>query len=590
MGNIYRHKRKYKSNVLWTAFKSSIVVVLLLMLALILVVLIGYRDPSESKETESGELEVVYLNLPGMHVEEEVVVKNENDLNIEDTITENEADKEEEIHIVKQIEDLKQGPFNISFKWVQDSENGYVIRYRQLSANTDKHGKANREDNSMSMGEICTCFQEGMDDSGVEDANHGWHSFETDKGSFNLTGLSPDRDYEIHILYKDKTEEYLPKFTLRTASYGYGDPFESIDAFLTISTRDESTGKVLEVGNRTSVKMSSDNGCQNVVVKPVKDLPAYTDVSKASQATTMSKGAELKIMVDTNGNYCYLSEDKNYYVRVKDENENQGWVNARFLMVDAKGLFSPSDSVGGILIKRTNASASIFTAGGNGKAVDLASDENSRYDCLADGNSSTYLNSVGYNRINNVTGEKLANYGSSNQMPVIWDLALELIQCQKSSLENGCTLLMYEGYRPYSASQQVSGNLSGQGILANVVYNTNLAQGFLTDKSYDYSYYISKASRHNKGTATDLTLVKINSLTEVGDELPMQTKMHTLDFRCNMLLNNWQADLLSDIMMGHGSNLECLSVRSEWWHFQMNNKRTDIYPYIGEYEYYDIVF
>lgn len=587
MGNYYKHKRK-KSNILWTAFKSSIVVVFLLMLLLILVILIGYKEPGNVKD-ESEDLEIVYLNLPGMRNEEETIVKE--DVNqIDEDQNSNSDETETEETMVASIEETITGPFDITVKWVKDSEDGYIVKYRQVSSSSEKHGKANREDNSMSMSEICTCFAEGSEDSGIEDANHGWHSFETDKGSFDITGLTPGREYEVHILYKNN-EEYHPKFHVTTASSGYGDPFLSIDAILTLSTRDENTGKVLDRGSSTSVKMSSVNGCNGVTVKPVISLPVYSDADKSEQLASVAAGSELKIMVDTNLHYCYLAPNGDYYVRVKNDTDNiQGWVNARFLMVDAYGLFKVDDTVCGIHIDRTNAKGSIFTAGGNGNSVDITSEENSRYDCLADGNRSVFLNSSGYNTINNVTNQKLANYGSENQMPVIWDLALELIQCQKNSLENGYTLLIYEGYRPYSASQQVSGNLSGQGILSNVVYNTNLAQGFLTDKTYDYSYYISKASRHNKGTATDLTLCKVNSLTELGNEVNMQTKMHTLDFRCNMLYNNWQADLLSDIMMGHGSNLECLSVRSEWWHFQMNNSRTDIYPYIKDYNYYDIVF
>ena len=57
-----------------------------------------------------------------------------------------------------------------------------------------------------------------------------------------------------------------------------------------------------------------------------------------------------------------------------------------------------------------------------------------------------------------------------------------------------------------------------------------------------------------------------------------------------MLYNNWEADLLSDIMMGHGSNLECLGVKSEWWHFQLKKGRTDLYPFIDKYGYCDFEF
>ena len=70
----------------------------------------------------------------------------------------------------------------------------------------------------------------------------------------------------------------------------------------------------------------------------------------------------------------------------------------------------------------------------------------------------------------------------------------------------------------------------------------------------------------------------------------MQTKMHTLDFRCNMEYNTWAADLLIDIMTSHGSNLEYLRDKQEWWHFQLQTELTGLYPLIDQYGYSDIIF
>lgn len=580
-----RNRKKYI--LFWVAFKSSIIAFMMLMIMLLVLILLDNSEKKVVEEPNPAIEEPITVNVPGTVTEPEG----------QNTDTVDETKENEQKPIEETVEettennvDVEKGPFSIDMKFASNEGDEFIVRYRQLSQNSEKHGKEYREDSSKAMSELCTCFAEGTTDSEEENAKNGWHEFETNKQNYELTGLLPDKEYEIHILDKKTNEEYLPKFTVKTEQYGFGDPFRSMDAFLILSTRDEYTGKILEKGEPVSVKMSSSNGCNNTAVKPVKDLGLYSDVSQSEQIGTVKKGSDLKVMVDTDGHYCYLSKDGKYLLRVKDEDGNKGWVNAGFIMVDVNGLFCPDDSACGIHINRTNAEASIFTAGGSGKSVDVTSDEETRYDCLSNGDYGDFLNAGGYNAINNVTGTKLANYGSKNQLPVIWYMALELRQCQKNALENGYALLIYEGYRPYSASKQVSGNLTQQGVLSKNEYDTNLAQGFLSDKTYDWSYYISKASRHNKGTAVDLTLVAINSSTELGEEVGMQTKMHTLDFRCNMLFNNWQADLLSDIMMGHGSNLECLSVRSEWWHFQMKNSRTDIYPYIGEYEYYDIVF
>ncbi len=92
------------------------------------------------------------------------------------------------------------------------------------------------------------------------------------------------------------------------------------------------------------------------------------------------------------------------------------------------------------------------------------------------------------------------------------------------------------------------------------------------------------------GVATDLSIVRIDSATELGEDAHMQTKMHTLDFRCNMAYNTWEADRLTDIRAGHEATLVYLGLRQEWWHFQLRYTRTDLYPYISSIKYEDFAF
>ena len=441
----------------------------------------------------------------------------------------------------------------------------------------------------MSMSEICTCFFES-DDSPEEDINHGWHTIYSEKASVKIEGLQSDSEYDIHVYYNtDEKKECIPLTTYKTASSGFGDPFRNIDAFLIISERDEE-GKVLRQKESADIKMSSSIGCLNAKVKPVMDSGLYSDVNLSAVSDEIKKGENAFIVKNSREEYCYRNEKGIWLVYIRTDSLKEGWIEAGKLMIDSKYLFTPDNELYSVRVNRTNAESSVFTAGGNAWMVDGYSEFDSRYDVLMQEGFSPFERIEGYNFIENVTGEKLPNYGSSKEMPIIWDLAMELIQCEKNALQNGYVLLLYDGYRPQSASQRVYENLGGSGILSLEINDKNLAKGFLQSGNYDYTYYISKYSRHNQGTAIDLSLFKFESLEKTYGEVEMQTKMHTLDFRGNMLYNNWEADLLSDIMMGHGSNLECLGVKSEWWHFQLKKGRTDLYPFIDKYGYCDFEF
>lgn len=487
---------------------------------------------------------------------------------------------------INPVYDIKVNATSVDITFDFSPEKGFTVKYRSKE-NYDNHGKDKREDKTLSMDEICTHIKHDEGNS-VESRENGWHVIEAKGSSLSISGLEPDKEYELHVLCNN-TSESKPVETIKTPAYGFGDPFKDIDSFFCVSEREE-TGKVIKRGKIKEVKMSSPNGCLNAKVKPVMDSDLYDDILLVSKSSSIEKGAEAKIIMDQNGHYCYLTDEGDWLVFIEDVSGNKGWIDARKLMIDSMRLFSPEDSKYAVRISRSNAYSSLFTAGGNAKEVNGSSDSESRFDIIKNDDFNINDDFDGYNLIENITGTALPNYGSRDELPVIWDLAHELIQCQKGALENGYTLILYDGYRPQSASKAVSDNLSSEGYLSKSINNRNLAKGFLQNGSYDHTYYISKYSRHNKGIAVDLSLVRLTADGEDDGEAVMQTKMHTLDFRCNMYYNTWEADLLSDIMMGHGSNLECLKVRSEWWHFQMKNDRTDIYPLFDKYEYNDFVF
>lgn len=572
--NKRRHKRRKKNqnNAFWTFLLIAMLTAIFGLAAYIIVMVFGVSDANvEQVEAPNGSIEAAQANNQTVIMEMQ------------------EATNSGEPQMLLQYA----GTTTINLAWNPTSTSGYDVLYRAVAnSNGEHHGKNYTEDQTHHMSDLCTAVYEGADESTIQDEEHGWIRKTTRDPNMVITGLSPNVTYEVHIMYSNSSlGEYVPQFELTTANYGYGDPFKSIDSFITVSDRDMDTGVILTKGETVCVPMSSPYGCLGVAAKPIMDTTLYEVCTLESSAYNIAKGTSLVVVSDELGYYCYRTYDGVWTLHVQANGGYTGWVDARTLMIDVKGLFSPENDIYGIQVDRTNAYSSIFTCGGNGKAVDMTSEASTRYNALTGGNSrSTFLNVSGYNVIDRITGVSLPNYGSKDQMPVIWDLAVELIQCQKTALENGYTILMYEGYRPLATSDAVRTELSNQGYLSHAAGGTTLAQGWLTGTTYSVGFYIAAKSRHNRGIATDLTIMRLNSIGELGEEAHMQTKMHTLDFRCNMQYNTWEADLLTDIMIGHGSHLEYLSYRQEWWHFQLNTNLTNLYPLIDKYDYVDFVF
>lgn len=567
-----RRRPKKQNNAFWTFLLVMMLTAIFGLAAFIIIKIYGMNDANvEQVLAPNGSMETAVANNETVIMEMQEVVNSS------------------EPQMLLQYA----GTTTIHLAWNPTSNSGYDVLYRAVAnSNGEHHGKNYTEDKSRSMSSMCTAVYEGEDDGGIQDEEHGWIRKTTRESSIVITGLSPNVTYEVHIVHSNTSlGEYVPQFELTTANYGYGDPFRAIDSFITVSNRDMSTGEILTKGETVCVEMSSPNGCLGVMAKPIMDTNMYENCTMETMNYTIPKGTSLTVLSDEMGYYCYRTYEGVWTLHVVANGGYTGWVDARALMIDAKGLFSPENDIYGIQVDRTNAYSSIFTCGGNGKAVDLSSDPSTRYNSLQSGNNrDSIIDATGYNSIDRITGKALPNYGRQDQMPVIWDLAVELIQCQKSALENGYTILMYEGYRPLSTSDAVRTELSNQAYLTHPAGGTTLAQGWLTGTTYSVGFYIAAKSRHNRGIATDLSMMRFNSISELGQEADMQTKMHTLDFRCNMQYNTWEADLLTDIMIGHGSHLEYLSYRQEWWHFQLNSNLTDLYPLIDKYDYVDFVF
>lgn len=91
----------------------------------------------------------------------------------------------------------------------------------------------------------------------------------------------------------------------------------------------------------------------------------------------------------------------------------------------------------------------------------------------------------------------------------------------------------------------------------------------MTNGTFKLSAFLAAVtSAHNRGIALDLTLVERNA----DEELPMQTQMHDLSWNAILALNNDNAKLLSEYMLGVGFR----GLSSEWWHFQDDETREEL--------------
>ncbi len=368
---------------------------------------------------------------------------------------------------------------------------------------------------------------------------------------------------------------WLEKVVVDTKAEGPGDPFKNAYTEIKVAL------------NSKFVAYTSPDGCLGADAWAQHDCYLYSNPELNTGAKAIKGGTAFKVSIE-NDRYCYLRANRRWSLHVRAVNASlgdiEGWMDADLLFIDVADLFRPEQLMYGIHLARTNATSSVFTIGGSSVAVDSRSPQYTRFSVLQSRNS--IFADTGYNVIDGITGEALPNYGSPNQMPVIWCLALELKTCQRNALARGVALLIYEGYRPNSTSKAVSDAVSSGDYLTRVQNGMTLANGFLRT-NYTYAHFIAYNSTHNKGVAVDLTLMEFTAVDKIGSELPMQTKIHTLDFRGSMEYNNQNAWMLKDIMCTD-THLEPLRSKAEWWHFQLINNTT-IFPQLNTYIFADYI-
>ena len=416
-----------------------------------------------------------------------------------------------------------------------------------------------------------------------------WCELVTTETSVGVGALVAGKQYEAELAIRGAVQnEYVSeRVQFVPEGVGYGDPFLN-------------AGGIIRVGEeKKPVQYTAPAGCLGINCWMEFDEGLYTSSELTEKVRDLAGGTAMQISADENGQYVCILADNRYAVHVTAadpavEAQKDGWVLGNAILVDLAMIF-PQTNVYSIHYNRTNATASVFTCGGDAMKIDADSPEETRYDPLRVADAATSLATTGYNIIGGVTGEALPNYGSPEQIPAVWDLAIQLLTAQRNALAKGTCLLIYESYRPNSTSKFVYKAMKEYGYFREEIPSTiveegkepkmlTLANGFL-DKTYTEANFIAVDSNHNKGIALDLTICQYNTLDELGDELEMQTKMHTLDFRGNMDYNTEAATQLYEIMT-EGTGLIPLRGRQEWWHFELN-KNIEDFPCIKDYVFAD---
>jgi D-alanyl-D-alanine dipeptidase len=408
-----------------------------------------------------------------------------------------------------------------------------------------------------------------------------WFEIGTTETELVLGALTEGREYVAELMIPrgtgDPAVSEAVHFTPK--GEGYGDLFRNACGLLNVN------------GETRAVSYTMPEGCLGVNGWAEFNTELYSDAQLKSKIGDIKGGTAVVISADENGEYVYNLSGNRYGVHVSivsGGDEKQGWVLGNAFMVDLAMIF-PCENPYSIQYNRTNAYSSIFTCGGNAQEIDGESEADTRYDPLRSANGETALTTGGYNIIGDVTGQRLPNYGPETQMPAVWDVAVQLLTAQRNALDKGCCLLIYESYRPNATSKAVYRAMKDYGYFREEIgpeggKKLTLANGFLA-KNYTEANYIASDSNHNKGIALDLTICSYDTVEELGSELMMQTKMHTLDYRGNMDYNTEAADLLYDIMT-EGTGLIPLRGRQEWWHFELN-KNTEDFPCVSKYVFAD---
>ena len=276
------------------------------------------------------------------------------------------------------------------------------------------------------------------------------------------------------------------------------------------------------------------------------DLKATADAGSAA-ISTLEAGTAFEVLEEV-GDW--------WYVRTATES---GWVQHLYCFINLP------DVVPSIIYDNTNTYASKFAS--SGKTIPGITGE-----ALYDGNA--------YNmRLGKV----------SDIVPVLYSMSKKIHLAQQAALEEGNTLVIYEGYRPFFAQK-----LTVDALTTLAAADPEVMAGINTHP-WDTNWFIATSiSNHQMGYAIDVTLAKITEQQEfvIGDytatavtgytEYTMPTTIHELSMASATFTGPvksssptaWLQANLADTMneaaillQRYCTDAGLTPLASEWWHF-----------------------
>lgn len=289
---------------------------------------------------------------------------------------------------------------------------------------------------------------------------------------------------------------------------------------------------------------------------PVNGATGYASVLMDLKATA-DAGSETISELEAGTAFEVLEEVGDWwYVRTATES---GWVQHLYCFINLP------DVIPSIIYDNTNTYASKFVS--SGKMIPGITGE-----ALYDGKA--------YNmRLGKV----------SDIVPVLYSMSKKIHLAQQAALEEGNTLVIYEGYRPFFAQ-----NLTVDALTTLAAADPEVMAGINTHP-WDTNWFIATSiSNHQMGYAIDVTLAKITEQQEfvIGDytatavtgytEYTMPTTIHELSMASATFTGPvksssptaWLQANLADTMneaaillQRYCTDAGLTPLASEWWHF-----------------------
>lgn len=274
---------------------------------------------------------------------------------------------------------------------------------------------------------------------------------------------------------------------------------------------------------------------------------------------TPNPWADAALILEPGTPFVILGESGDWWrVRVRGVT---GWIEHRYCLINLP------DVIPSMIYNDTNAYSSLFVSCGK--------------------------------NIPNITGQALYQAKVDNPrlgrrefvMPVLYAMAKNVCRAQQNALAEGNTLVLYEGFRPYSAQMAVVKNLSALSKRDGAVL------AGISSRPWNISWFIATgASNHQAGYAMDVSLAKVTNahMAYIGghgfvqvdayEEYTMPTPIHELSMASATYTapvaifstTAWKSAKMAPAMAANepakAMQRYCTAaaltpLASEWWHF-----------------------